>query len=102
MLLDLARRAVGTARAKLSWAFDCNAIGLPLAAGGYPTPIFAASAMVVSNLMVVLSSARLLRAAHGEGEPAGWEPDAGPGIPPRAAYELRPKALPRARDQGLG
>ena len=67
-LFELAHRAVRTARANLAWAFAYNAIGLPLAATGRLTPIFAASAMVVSSLVVVLSSARLLRDAHGDDE----------------------------------
>jgi len=52
-------RARRTARANLFWAFAYNSIGLVLAAGGLLTPIFAASAMVVSSLLVVLNSARL-------------------------------------------
>jgi len=58
-LVDLSRRAVGTARANLFWAFAYNALGLVLAARGVLTPIFAATAMVVSSLLVVLNSARL-------------------------------------------
>ncbi len=91
-LLDLARSAVRTARANLAWAFAYNAFGLPLAASGKLTPIFAASAMVVSSLVVVLSSSRLLRAAHGGEDPAP-EPE-----PPRGrggVYALRPTALTR-------
>ena len=58
-VLDLARRAVRTARANLAWAFAYNAIGLPLAATGRLTPVFAAGAMVVSSVGVVLLSSRL-------------------------------------------
>ena len=58
-LLDLARRTVRTARWNLVWAFGYNSIGLVLAASGQLTPIFAASAMVVSSGLVVLNSLRL-------------------------------------------
>jgi len=71
-LLDLSRSAVRTARANLAWAFGYNAIGLWLAASGRLTPIFAASAMVVSSLVVVLNSARLARARRA-GEVAGTD-----------------------------
>jgi hypothetical protein len=107
-LLELARRAVRTARANLAWAFAYNAIGLPLAATGRLTPIFAASAMVVSSLVVVLSSSRLLRDAHGDAPPA-VEPVLGaapapelaskaPYAPPHAPagdYALRPDPMTR-------
>lgn len=90
-LLDLSRSAVRTARANLAWAFAYNALGLPLAASGRLTPIFAASAMVVSSLVVVLSSSRLLRAAHGgEGAAPGTDSDATLGEGHRA---LRPTAI---------
>lgn len=58
-VLDLARAAVGTARFNLAWAFAYNAVGLWLAASGRLPPIFAASAMVASSLVVVLNSGRL-------------------------------------------
>ncbi len=58
-LVDLARSAVWTARTNLLWAFGYNAIGLWWAATGRLSPVFAASAMVVSSLLVVLNSARL-------------------------------------------
>ena len=58
-LIDLARSAVWTARTNLLWAFGYNAIGLWLAATGRLSPVFAASAMVISSLLVVLNSARL-------------------------------------------
>ena len=58
-LLDLAKRTVATARWNLIWAFAYNAGGLYLAATGRLTPIFAASAMVVSSGLVVMNSLRL-------------------------------------------
>ena len=59
--IDLARRAVRVARGNLLWAFAYNAVGVGLAATGRLTPVFAASAMVASSLLVVLRSARLQR-----------------------------------------
>jgi P-type E1-E2 ATPase len=58
-LVRLARRALRTARANLAWGFGYNAVGLFLAVRGDLTPIFAASAMVVSSLLVALASSRL-------------------------------------------
>jgi len=58
-LLDLAKRTVATARWNLVWAFAYNVGGLYLAANGRLTPIFAASAMVVSSGLVVMNSLRL-------------------------------------------
>ncbi len=43
----------------LFWAFFYNAVGLALAVGGLLTPIFAAFAMMVSSLIVVLNTRRL-------------------------------------------
>jgi len=60
--IQLARSAVTTARVNLVWAFGYNAVGIVLAAMGRLTPIFAASAMVVSSVLVVLNSARLAQA----------------------------------------
>jgi Cu2+-exporting ATPase len=60
-LLGDARRAVRVARSNLVWAFAYNGIGLSLAASGRLTPIFAATAMAASSLIVVLNSGRLVR-----------------------------------------
>jgi len=66
-LLQLAQRAVGTARSNLAWAFAYNGVGWWLAITGRLTPVFAAAAMVASSLAVVLNSRR---AAHGTNEPS--------------------------------
>ncbi len=58
-LIELSQRAVRTARANLVWAFAYNGVGLTLAATGRLSPIFAATAMVVSSVLVVLNSRRL-------------------------------------------
>ncbi|MCP3916481.1 MAG: cadmium-translocating P-type ATPase [bacterium] len=60
-LIVLARQALYTARANLAWAFGYNAIGLFLAASGRLSPIFSATAMVASSVVVVLLSGRLAR-----------------------------------------
>lgn len=57
--IRLARAAVRTARINLVWAFGYNAVGIALAAMGRLTPVFAATAMVLSSLMVVFHSFRL-------------------------------------------
>ncbi|MCE9590827.1 MAG: cation-translocating P-type ATPase [Planctomycetes bacterium] len=54
--LALARHAMRRIRFNLCWAFGYNAVGLTLAACGALTPIFAASAMLVSSLVILLSS----------------------------------------------
>jgi heavy metal translocating P-type ATPase len=82
-LLDLARAAVRAARLNLAWAFGYNAIGLYLAATGRLSPIFAASAMVVSSLFSVLNSSRaipLRRPMRAESASA-----AGPAVEPTRA-----------------
>lgn len=63
-LLALARSAVLAAKLNLAWAFAYNAIGLYLAATGRLTPIFAASAMVVSSVFSILNSGRIVRTAR--------------------------------------
>lgn len=77
-LLVLARAATRTARANLAWAFAYNLVGLSLAVSGRLTPVFAASAMVVSSVAVLLNTARVgrglralpVRRAGGAAEPA--------------------------------
>jgi P-type E1-E2 ATPase len=61
----LARRATRTMRVNLFWAFSYNAIGLPLAMSGRLSPALAATAMVLSSLLVVWNSLRLRSATLG-------------------------------------
>ena len=64
-LLDLAQRVRRTLVTNLSWAFAYNLVGVGLAASGHLSPVFAASAMLVSSLLVIGNSLRLSR---GSGE----------------------------------
>ena len=57
-LIRLARRAMGTIRANLVWAFAYNVVALPFAAVAAP-PEWAAAAMAGSSLIVVGNSLRL-------------------------------------------
>jgi Cu2+-exporting ATPase len=51
--IALARDAMRRVRLNLAWAFGYNGIGLTLAAMGLLTPIFAASTMIVSSLVII-------------------------------------------------
>ena len=55
----LARRAVFTIRSGLFWAFAYNVVGIPLAAFGYLSPVFAGAAMALSSLSVVMNALTL-------------------------------------------
>jgi Cu2+-exporting ATPase len=58
-LLRLVRRSHRVARQNLAWTFTYNAVALTLAAGGFLQPIFAASLMLMSSVLVVTNSLRL-------------------------------------------
>ncbi len=61
-LFILARRTAGVIRQNLFWACLYNAVCIPLAvAGVIKNPIFAAAAMLISSLSVVLNTRRLSR-----------------------------------------
>jgi Cu+-exporting ATPase len=74
--LALSRATMRTIRQNLFWAFGYNVLGIPVAAGvlhlfGGPllNPIFAAAAMSMSSVSVVLNALRL----------KGFDPNKGPG-----------------------
>ncbi len=57
--IDLARRSVRIIKQNLFWAFFYNMVAVPLAAVGAVPPGWAAAAMMLSSLSVVLNSLRL-------------------------------------------
>jgi Cu+-exporting ATPase len=59
--LGLARATLQTIKQNLFWAFFYNAIGVPLAALGFISPILCAAAMGVSDLIVIGNALCLLR-----------------------------------------
>jgi Cu+-exporting ATPase len=63
--IDVARRTVATIRRGLFWAFAYNVVGIPLAAAGILSPVFAGAAMALSSVSVVLNALLLRR----------WRPD---------------------------
>jgi Cu+-exporting ATPase len=59
--LGLARASLRTIKQNLFWAFFYNAIGVPLAALGFMSPILCAAAMGFSDLIVIGNALRLRR-----------------------------------------
>jgi Cu+-exporting ATPase len=59
--LGLARATLRTIKQNLFWAFFYNAVGIPLAAMGFMSPILCAAAMGLSDLVVIGNAMRLRR-----------------------------------------
>ncbi|TAK92945.1 MAG: heavy metal translocating P-type ATPase, partial [Verrucomicrobia bacterium] len=59
--LGLARATLRTIKQNLFWAFFYNALGVPLAALGFMSPVLCAAAMGFSDLIVIGNALRLLR-----------------------------------------
>ena len=74
--LDVSRRTYNTIRRGLFWAFAYNVIGIPLAALGYLSPVFAGAAMALSSVSVV-GNALLLRRWRSSAESGADERSAG-------------------------
>ncbi len=62
--LQLAQKTLVNIKQNLAWAFSYNLIAIPLAASGLLAPVYAAAAMAISSVCVLLNSLRLKR--HGQ------------------------------------
>lgn len=79
---DIATRTRRTITQNLGWAFIYNVIGIPLAAFGVLSPVFAGAAMAFSSVSVVTNSALLTR----------WRPNFAAKPTSRPSYRSRFKS----------
>jgi Cu+-exporting ATPase len=57
--LNVAGKTVKIIKSNLAWAFAYNVICIPIAASGNLSPMYAAGAMSLSSLFVVMNSLRI-------------------------------------------
>ena len=57
--LKLSTKTIKIIRLNMGWALIYNVIGLPIAAAGLLTPLYAAAAMAASSVLVVTNSLRI-------------------------------------------
>ena len=57
--LKLSKKTLKIIRLNMGWAFIYNVVGLPIAAAGLLTPLYAAAAMAASSVLVVTNSLRI-------------------------------------------
>jgi Cu+-exporting ATPase len=67
--IELSRRTVAKIRQNLFWAMAYNVVGIPLAAFGLLSPVFAGAAMALSSVSVVGNALLLTRWHHGRSTP---------------------------------
>ena len=68
--IELSRATVRKIRQNLFWAFVYNVVGIPLAALGFLSPVFAGAAMAMSSVSVVTNALLLKRYRMPAGAPA--------------------------------
>jgi Cu+-exporting ATPase len=66
LAIDLARRTYRIIQENLFWAFAYNVVMIPLAIVGLLNPMWAAAAMAISSVTVVLNALRLRRFENSE------------------------------------
>ena len=94
--IQLARRTRRVIRQNLFWAFGYNSAGVILAAAGLMNPAIAAGLMIVSSLLVITNSLRLMR-FHPEEQPVDSQQEASKllhGIPQRLLTEIESESEP--------